>query len=108
LLSLDRQGRLLKKSDARILSPVSLLKEIETLYDERNEEEVAAAAMPRVSLNYPDPTILVDANDLLIHHVRRHTGIRREDKRKLEVNEMCPAFHGIVVCLVYGLQRVVF
>ncbi len=96
LKSLDHQGLLFKQSDVRTLRSKSLLNEIETLYDERHEQQEehggAAAASDSVALGGPhltleyseDGTILRDANELLIHHVRRQTSIHKEDKQKIK------------------------
>ena len=43
LKSLDHQGLLFKQSDTRFLRSKSLLNELETLYDERHEQEEANA-----------------------------------------------------------------
>jgi paired amphipathic helix protein Sin3a len=77
----------------RNLRSKSLLNEIETLYDERHEQEEsnggAANEQPQVgphqTLEYHDPAILIDANNLLIHHVKRQTSIHKDDKHKVKV-----------------------
>ncbi len=93
LKSLDHQGLLFKQSDVRSLRSKSLLNEIETLYDERHEqqEEHGSAAGevtlggPHLTLEYTeDVNILEDANNLLIHHVKRQTSIHKEDKQKIK------------------------
>ncbi len=91
LKSLDHQGLLFKQSDVRNLRSKSLLNEIETLYDERHEQEEASTdgaapvTGPHQTLDYHDPSILIDANGLLIHHVKRQTGIHKDDKHKIKV-----------------------
>ena len=40
---------------------------------------------PHKTLDYHDPAILIDANNLLIHHVKRQTGIHKDDKHKIKV-----------------------
>ena len=95
LKSLDHQGLQFKQTDIRNLRSKSLLNEIETLYDERHEQEEAnnggdhpssqAAVGPHKTLDYHDPAILIDANNLLIHHVKRQTGIHKDDKHKIKV-----------------------
>ncbi len=98
LKSLDHQSLMFKQSDIRNLRSKSLLSEIETLYDERHEQSEdnengsansAAAAPaqegPHLSLTYQDFSVLDDANNLLIHHVKRQTSIHKEDKHKIKV-----------------------
>jgi paired amphipathic helix protein Sin3a len=97
LKSLDHQSLMFKQSDIRNLRSKSLLSEIETLYDERHEQSEdndnggansAAAAThegPHLTLTYQDFTVLDDANNLLIHHVKRQTSIHKEDKHKIKV-----------------------
>ncbi len=91
LKSLDHQGLLFKQSDVRTLRSKSLLNEIETLYDERHEQqeehggEGALPSGPHLMLDYTDDaSILEDANNLLIHHVKRQTSIHKEDKQKIK------------------------
>ncbi|KAL7980354.1 hypothetical protein Chor_014683 [Crotalus horridus] len=62
LKSLDHQGINFKQNDTKVLRSKSLLSEIETIYDE----------------------ILEDAASLIIHHVKRQTGIQKEDKYKIK------------------------
>jgi len=98
LKSLDHHSLLFKQSDVRNLRSKSLLNEIETLYDERHEQnednqngESSGNAVsfpqegPHMTLTYQDLSILDDANNLLIHHVKRQTSIRKEDKHKIKV-----------------------
>ena len=93
LKSLDHQGLQFKQTDVRNLRSKSLLNEIETLYDERHEQEEANGGEqsqapvvgPHKNLEYHDPAILIDANNLLIHHVKRQTGIHKDDKHKIKV-----------------------
>lgn len=91
LKSLDHQGMLFKQSDVRSLRSKSLLNEIESLYDERreqnelNENSNSIIEGPHLTLNYSDQAILEDANNLLIHHVKRQTSIHKEEKQKIKV-----------------------
>ena len=52
LKSLDHQGLLFKQSDTRFLRSKSLLNELETLYDERHEQEEANANAPASNDGY--------------------------------------------------------
>merc|ERR1712150_157269 len=97
LKSLDHQCMQFKQSDTRNLRSKSLLNEIETLYDERHEQEEAINSAvngerqsiipegPHMTIEYQDPSILDDANNLLIHHVKRQTSIHKEDKQKIKL-----------------------
>jgi len=88
LKSLDHQGINFKQNDVKALRSKSLFNEIETLYDERHEQaeegsgEIAAG--PHLVLPYKDKTVLDDAANLLIHHVKRQTGIHKEDKQRIK------------------------
>ena len=88
LKSLDHQGMIFKQNDIRAIRSKSLLNEIETLYDEQHEQleqsGVAASPGPHLTLQYKDKSILNDAADLLIHHVKRQTSIHKEDKLKIK------------------------
>jgi paired amphipathic helix protein Sin3a len=41
-------------------------------------------AGPHLVLPYKDKTVLDDAANLLIHHVKRQTGIHKEDKQRIK------------------------
>ena len=40
---------------------------------------------PHMTIEYQDPSILDDVNNLLIHHVKRQTSIHKEDKQKIKL-----------------------
>jgi paired amphipathic helix protein Sin3a len=65
-----------------------LLNEIETLYDEQHEQEEQGihinTGSPHLTITYKDKTMLDDATQLLIHHVKRQTGIHKEDKQRIK------------------------
>ncbi|KAJ7311247.1 hypothetical protein JRQ81_006861 [Phrynocephalus forsythii] len=84
LKSLDHQGINFKQNDTKVLRSKSLLSEIETIYDERQEQSSEDNAGPHLSLAYEDKQILEDAASLIIHHVKRQTGIQKEDKYKIK------------------------
>uniref|UniRef100_A0A3B5N212 SIN3 transcription regulator family member A n=1 Tax=Xiphophorus couchianus TaxID=32473 RepID=A0A3B5N212_9TELE len=88
LKSLDHQGINFKQNDTKVLRSKSLLNEIESIYDERqeqvSEENAAAPVCPHLTLAYEDSQILEDAAALIIHHVKRQTGIQKEDKYKIK------------------------
>ena len=87
--SLDHQGMLFKQNDIRQIRSKSLLNEVETMYDEQHEEEEEQTGEvkvgPHLRLYYKDKSVLDDASNLLIHHVKRQTGIHKEDKQKIKV-----------------------
>ena len=98
LKSLDHQSLLFKQTDAKNLRSKSLLGELETLYDERHEQneanenrtpssqsKVVSQEGPHLTLTYQDFSILEDAHNLLIHHVKRQTSIPKEDKQKIKL-----------------------
>ncbi|KAM9754570.1 SIN3 transcription regulator family member Aa isoform 1-T1 [Menidia menidia] len=88
LKSLDHQGINFKQNDTKVLRSKSLLNEIESIYDERqeqvSEESAAPLAGPHLALAYEDSQILEDAAALIIHHVKRQTSIQKEDKYKIK------------------------
>lgn len=109
LKSLDHLGTNFKQNDVKSLRSKALLNEIETLFEERNEENAAKSDMgrsassqsgavgggnsagggngggPHLKLAYKSrQKVLEDAADLLIHHAKRQTGITKEDKRRIK------------------------
>lgn len=89
LKSLDHQGINFKQNDIKALRSKSLFNEIETLYDERHEQNEEGGncdivSGPHIILPYKDKTILEDAANLLIHHVKRQTGIQKQEKARIK------------------------
>ncbi|XP_062548914.1 paired amphipathic helix protein Sin3a isoform X2 [Armigeres subalbatus] len=89
LKSLDHQGINFKQNDIKALRSKSLFNEIETLFDERHEQGEDGSSNPltcgpHLILPYKDKTILDDATNLLIHHVKRQTGIQKQEKARIK------------------------
>ncbi|XP_024911927.1 SIN3 transcription regulator family member Aa isoform X2 [Cynoglossus semilaevis] len=88
LKSLDHQGINFKQNDTKVLRSKSLLNEIESIYDERqeqaSEENASPPTGPQLTLAYEDSQILEDAAALIIHHVKRQSSIQKEDKYKIK------------------------
>ena len=90
LKSLDHQGINFKQNDVKALRSKSLFNEIETLYDERHEQvddnngDNQNGGGPHLFLPYKDKSVLDDAANLLIHHVKRQTAIHKEDKQRIK------------------------
>lgn len=89
LKSLDHQGINFKQNDIKALRSKSLFNEIETLFDERHEQTEDGSSNPLTSgphlvLPYKDKSILDDAANLLIHHVKRQTGIQKQEKARIK------------------------
>ncbi|KAF5281319.1 hypothetical protein FQA39_LY17831 [Lamprigera yunnana] len=88
LKSLDHQGINFKQNDVKALRSKSLFNEIETLFDERHEQNEEGTCDPitgpHLVIPYRDRTILDDAANLLIHHVKRQTGIQKGEKRRIK------------------------
>ncbi|XP_043100197.1 paired amphipathic helix protein Sin3a isoform X1 [Puntigrus tetrazona] len=88
LKSLDHQGINFKQNDTKVFRSKMLLNEIETLYDERqeqaSEDNAAPPSGPHMTLMYEDSQILEDAAALIIHHVKRQSGIHKDDKYKIK------------------------
>ncbi|XP_021968707.1 paired amphipathic helix protein Sin3a isoform X3 [Folsomia candida] len=88
LKSLDHQGLTFKQSDVRMLRSKALVNEIETVYDERHDQENGdlehSLSGPHLTFQYVDRAMLDEATNLLLHHVRRQSGIQNDDKRKIK------------------------
>uniref|UniRef100_A0A674DPL2 Paired amphipathic helix protein Sin3a n=1 Tax=Salmo trutta TaxID=8032 RepID=A0A674DPL2_SALTR len=88
LKSLDHQGINFKQNDTKVFRSKTLLNEIETIYDERqeqaSEDTTTVPGGPHMTLTYQDSQILEDAAALIIHHVKRQAGIQKEDKYKIK------------------------
>ncbi|KAG7515046.1 paired amphipathic helix protein Sin3b [Solea senegalensis] len=95
LKSLDHQGVNFKQNDMKALRSKSLLNEIESVYDERQEQSTeesgvgqqgrngsgsAPASEPHMVFTYEDKQILEDAASLIIYHVKRQPTIHKDDK----------------------------
>jgi hypothetical protein len=53
-------------------------------HEQAEEGSGEVAAGPHLVLAYKDKTVLDDAANLLIHHVKRQTGIHKEDKQRIK------------------------
>ncbi|XP_064197240.1 paired amphipathic helix protein Sin3b [Anguilla rostrata] len=98
LKSLDHQGVNFKQNDIKALRSKSLLNEIESVYDERQEQSTeeggvgqqgrdgggggsgGAVSEPHMVFTYEDKQILEDAASLIIYHVKRQPTIHKDDK----------------------------
>ncbi|XP_048469912.1 paired amphipathic helix protein Sin3b [Rhincodon typus] len=84
LKSLDHQGVNFKQNDTKALRSKSLLNEIESVYDERqeqnSEEGCPGVSGPHLMFVYEDKQIMEDAASLIIYHVKRQPTIQKEDK----------------------------
>ena len=99
LKSLDHLGTNFKQNDVKALRSKALINEIETIFEERNEENASKSDMgrsssaggnnnggPHLKLAYKSrQKVLDDAADLLIHHAKRQTGITKDDKRRIKM-----------------------
>uniref|UniRef100_A0A8C6Q7S4 Paired amphipathic helix protein Sin3b n=1 Tax=Nothobranchius furzeri TaxID=105023 RepID=A0A8C6Q7S4_NOTFU len=75
LKSLDHQGVNFKQNDMKALRSKSLLNEIESIYDERQEQSTEEGGV-----GHQDKQILEDAASLIIYHVKRQPTIHKDDK----------------------------
>uniref|UniRef100_A0AAY4E637 Paired amphipathic helix protein Sin3b n=1 Tax=Denticeps clupeoides TaxID=299321 RepID=A0AAY4E637_9TELE len=90
LKSLDHQGVNFKQNDIKALRSKSLLNEIESVYDERQEQSTeergaptgrdGTSSEPHMVFSYEDKQILEDAASLIIYHVKRQPAIHKDDK----------------------------
>lgn len=51
---------------------------------EQNEEGGEPIVGPHLILPYKDRTILDDATNLLMHHLKRQTGVQKGEKRRIK------------------------
>ncbi|XP_030228312.1 paired amphipathic helix protein Sin3b isoform X2 [Gadus morhua] len=99
LKSLDHQGVNFKQNDMKALRSKSLLNEIESVYDERQEQSTeeggvgqqgrngsgaALASEPHMVFTYEDKQILEDAAALIIYHVKRQPAIHKDEKEHIK------------------------
>lgn len=88
LKSLDYQGINFKQNDTKAFRSKSLFQEIETIFEERNEQndegQIDPIVGPHLVCVYRDRSILDDAANLLIHHVKRQTGVQKGEKRRIK------------------------
>lgn len=101
LKSLDHQGISFKANDIKFLRSKNLLNEIETIFEERHDasEDHSHASMtgdncpgsgnslfsgPHMTLDYKDKSMIEEACNLIIHHIKRQTSIHKEDKTKIK------------------------
>lgn len=102
LKSLDHQGITFKQNDVKYLRCKSLIKEIEDLHRENQDDDLNAssanggadmaattelnsnAGMPHITLSYKDKDMLEEACSLIIHHVKRQTSIHKDEKQKIK------------------------
>ncbi|XP_049782230.1 paired amphipathic helix protein Sin3b-like [Schistocerca cancellata] len=89
LKSLDHQGINFKQNDLKALRSKSLFNDIEVIFDERHEQAeettVDVSTGPHLILPYKNKCILDDTANLLIHHVKRQTGIHKEEKHQIKL-----------------------
>jgi paired amphipathic helix protein Sin3a len=88
LKSLDHQAAKFKQTDVKHIRSKSLLKEIEMISKERHEADSAAESAtetlvsPHMTLICHDSSVLADAASLIMHHLRRQSGLQAEDRSR--------------------------
>ncbi|KAM8961090.1 paired amphipathic helix protein Sin3b [Pelodytes ibericus] len=84
LKSLDHQAVNFKQNDTKALRSKSLLNEIESVYDEHQEQHpegrTTTSSGPHLIYTYEDWQILEDAASLISYYVKRQPAIQKEDK----------------------------
>ncbi|XP_042300273.1 paired amphipathic helix protein Sin3b-like, partial [Sceloporus undulatus] len=83
LKSLDHQAASFKQTDTKALRSKSLLNEIESVYDEHQEQHSegrGATSEPHLIFVYEDKQILDDAAALIGYYVKRQPTIQKEDQ----------------------------
>ncbi|XP_067329660.1 paired amphipathic helix protein Sin3b isoform X2 [Anolis sagrei] len=83
LKSLDHQAVNFKQNDTKALRSKSLLNEIESIYDEHQEQHSegrGAASEPHLIFVYEDKQILEDVAALISYYVKRQPTIQKEDQ----------------------------
>ncbi|XP_031549385.1 paired amphipathic helix protein Sin3a-like isoform X2 [Actinia tenebrosa] len=92
LKSLDHQGITFKQNDLKAMRSKTVVNEIETIFDEKQEQAAEGngdASGPHVIFTYQDKSILDDAAGLIVHHVKRQTSIHKEEKAKIKLLLHC-------------------
>ena len=87
LKSLDHQSITFKQNDIKFLRSKSLINEIESIFDERheqNEENGETTSGPHMVFVYKHKPMIEEACNLIIHHVKRQTSIHKSDKQKIK------------------------
>ncbi|XP_013362763.1 PREDICTED: paired amphipathic helix protein Sin3b [Chinchilla lanigera] len=88
LKSLDHQAVNFKQNDTKALRSKSLLNEIESVYDEHQEQHSegrgAPASEPHLIFAYEDRQILEDAAALISYYVKRQPAIQKEDQATIQ------------------------
>ncbi|XP_055975739.1 paired amphipathic helix protein Sin3b isoform X2 [Sorex fumeus] len=88
LKSLDHQAVNFKQNDTKALRSKSLLNEIESVYDEHQEQHSegrgAPSSEPHLIFVYEDRQILEDAAALVSYYVKRQPAIQREDQATIQ------------------------
>lgn len=101
LKSLDHQGISFKQNDIKYLRSKSLIKEIEDLHRENQDDDLNASSagggdmvsttemsnstgIPLITLVYKDRDVLEVACNLIIHHVKRQPSIHKDEKQKIK------------------------
>jgi len=84
LKSLDHQGLNFKQTDMKQLRSKALLAEIETAFEERQEQSGSLPVSPLMSFVYQRPACIDDAAALIIHHVKRQASVHSDEKRKIK------------------------
>lgn len=98
LRSLDHQGMTFKQTDSKTIRSKNLLNEIETIYEERchsSQDEATCHAFSQdapqqppgshYKMTYPSKWHMVqEASNLIIHYVRRQSGVNKEDKQRIK------------------------
>lgn len=101
LKSLDHQGITFKQNDIKYLRSKSILNEIEAICEERHEQAEDGLGDvpigPHIITYYKDKNMLDDAANLIIHHVKRQTGIHKEDKQRIKqlMRQFIPDFFSV-------------
>nr|XP_003413328.1 LOW QUALITY PROTEIN: paired amphipathic helix protein Sin3b [Loxodonta africana] len=88
LKSLDHQAVNFKQNDTKALRSKSLLNEIESVYDEHQEQHsegpAPPASEPHLIFVYEDRQILEDAAALVSYYVARQPAIQKEDQATIQ------------------------
>ncbi|XP_022658802.1 paired amphipathic helix protein Sin3a-like [Varroa jacobsoni] len=84
LRSLDHQGMTFKQTDSKTIRSKNLLNEIDTVYEERCSKENPSPGS-HLQLQYPAHWEMIgEASNLIIHYVRRQSGVNKEDKQRIK------------------------
>ncbi|XP_054720925.1 paired amphipathic helix protein Sin3b-like [Uloborus diversus] len=94
--SLDHQGINFKQNDSKSFRSKSLLNEMEMVYAEKKERLSCTTSLPHFLLELKEPTVFLDALNLICQYLKKIPAMLRDDRRRIEhlLRTFIPDFFG--------------